>query len=206
VNSVSKLVVWAILLAAIVVPVLVASLSPLLAYRTPVYIVAGFAGILSLCVMLIQPLLAADLLPGVPIKRARGMHRIFGGALLVLVVAHIAGLWITSPPDVIDALLFSSPTPFSVWGVIAMWCVFVSAALAAFRFKFRLHMGLWRLSHRLLAALAVIGTVVHALKIEGAMGSISKIGLCLLVVLVSAFALLNGGAGWKKLGSKRIDS
>ena len=33
--------------------------------------------------------------------------------MAVAVVIHVAGLWITSPPDMIDALLFTSPTPFS---------------------------------------------------------------------------------------------
>ena len=36
-------------------------------------------------------------------------------------------LWITNLPDEIDGLLFASPTPFSAWGVIAMWAVFAAA-------------------------------------------------------------------------------
>jgi len=33
----------------------------------------------------------------------------------------------------IDALLFTSPTPFSPFGVIAMWAIFAVALLAALR-------------------------------------------------------------------------
>lgn len=45
-------------------------------------------------------------------------------------ILHVVGLWVTSPPDVIDALLFWSPTPFSFCGVVAMWAVFASALMA----------------------------------------------------------------------------
>jgi hypothetical protein len=47
--------------------------------------------------------------------------------LVVAVVVHVGGLWITSPPDMIDALLLTSPTPFSAFGVIAMWAIFAVA-------------------------------------------------------------------------------
>ena len=187
---------------AVAVPLIAASLSPLLQWRTSVYIVAGFAGILALCVMLFQPLLAAGLLPGLSIKLSRRVHGYAGGALFLLVIIHIIGLWITSPPDVIDALLFASPTPFSVWGVIAMWCTFASVALAVFRHKFRLRMRLWRMAHKLLVAVIVVGTVVHALKIEGAMETVTKTLLCVLVVLVSAWVLLDVGTRWKAMSSK----
>jgi hypothetical protein len=66
-----------------------------------------------------------------PGLRTRRTHRWIGGALVVVVVIHVAGLWFTSPPDMIDALLFTSPTPFSPFGVIAMWAIFAVALLAA---------------------------------------------------------------------------
>ena len=50
---------------------------------------------------------------------------------MLTVIVHVAGLWLTSPPDVIDVLLFRSPTPFSAWGAIAMWAVFAAALWAA---------------------------------------------------------------------------
>lgn len=196
-NKVPKWIIWFVFIVAAVVPVVAASLSPLLEWRTPIYIGAGFAGILGLCVMLFQPMLAAGLLPGLSIKLSRQAHSRLGIALFALVILHIAGLWITSPPDVVDALLFASPTSFSVWGVIAMWCVIASVLLAIFRAKCRRHLGLWKISHKIIAAVAVIGTVVHALKIEGAMETTTKTALCVLVVVVTFWVLLNINERWK---------
>jgi hypothetical protein len=162
------------------VPIIVAAASPLLAYRDPVYIAAGFAGIVALVLMLVQPVLIGGYLPGVPAYRGRRTHHWIGAALVAAVVMHVGGLWITSPPDVIDALLFASPTPFSAWGVIAMWAIFAVALVAAFRR--RLGPRAWRIVHMLLAAVIVAGSVVHALLIEGTMGTVSKAVVCALVV------------------------
>ena len=46
--------VWGALVLAVAVPLLAAAASPLLAWRQPVYIAAGFAGILGLGALLIQ--------------------------------------------------------------------------------------------------------------------------------------------------------
>ena len=129
--------IWAALALAIAVPIAAAVASPLLAWRDPVYIAAGFAGIIAMAVLLMQPLLAAGFLPGLAAPRGRRVHRWTGTALVGAVIFHVAGLWITSPPDVIDVLLFRSPTPFAVWGVIAMWAVFAAASLAAMRRNLR---------------------------------------------------------------------
>ncbi len=82
----------------------------------------------------------------------------------------------------IDALLFVAPTPFSAWGVIAMWAVFAVALLAANRQRWRLRPRNWRLAHSLLAMVIVAGTAVHAILIEGTMETISKAVLCALVL------------------------
>jgi len=129
--------IWAALVTAICVPIAFAAASPLLAWRGPVYVLAGFAGIVALGLALVQPLLIAGYLPGLSAYRGRRVHHWIGGALVVAVVVHVAGLWITSPPDMIDALLFASPTPFSPFGVIAMWAIFAVALLAAFRRRLR---------------------------------------------------------------------
>ena len=96
--------IWAALAAAICVPIAAAAASPLLAWRGPVYILAGFAGIIALGLVLVQPLLIAGYLPGLSAYRGRRAHHWIGGALVVAVVVHVGGLWITSPPDMIDAL------------------------------------------------------------------------------------------------------
>src|SRR5262245_58063915 len=112
--------IWAALAGALCVPIAAAAVSPLLAWRGPVYILAGFAGIIALGLLLVQPMLIGGYLPGLT-YRGRRVHHWIGGALVVAVVIHVGGLWITSSPDMIDALLFVSPTPFSPFGVIAMW-------------------------------------------------------------------------------------
>lgn len=181
--------IWAALATAVVVPIAAAAASPLLAWRDPVYIAAGFAGVVSMTLMLFQPLLAAGYLPSLPVSRQRRMHRWVGSALVLAVVIHVAGLWITSPPDVVDALLFVSPTPFSPFGVISMWAVFAAALLAALRWRLRLRPLTWRRGHTALVMLAVIGGVLHALLIEGTMEVISKAALCLLVLVATAKAI-----------------
>jgi hypothetical protein len=136
--------IWAALLCAVAVPLAASAASPLLQWRNAIYIGAGFAGVVALALLLIQPVLIGGLLPGLSPIRARRLHRWSGGLLLVAVIIHVGGLWITSPPDVIDALLFASPTPFSNWGVVAMWAVFATAILAALRRRLRVSRGVDR--------------------------------------------------------------
>ncbi|MEY8837978.1 ferric reductase-like transmembrane domain-containing protein [Cribrihabitans sp. XS_ASV171] len=174
------LAIWLGVAGAVLVPLGIAAGSPLLQWRQPVYVVAGFAGIAGLALLLIQPLLAGGYLPGLPVRRGRLVHRAAGAMLVLAVIVHVAGLWITSPPDMIDALTFTSPTPFSAWGVIAMWGVFAAAALALLRPRLRARV--WRIGHSAAVTLVVVTTVVHAVLIEGTMGTVSKLALCLLVV------------------------
>jgi len=189
--------IWAALAIAIAVPLVVAATSPLLAWRDPVYIGAAFAGVVGLALILLQPLLVGGMLPGVPGRR---VHRWVGVALVVMVVAHVAGLFWTSPPDVIDALVFDSPTPFSVWGVVAMWAVFASAVLVALRRRLRVRS--FRLGHTALAVVIVVGTVVHAVLVEGTMGTLSKAVLCALVLAATVKAVVDLRA-WALLKARR---
>ncbi len=75
-----------------------------------------------------------------------------------------------------------------------MWAVFLVAALAVFRRK--LSPRAWRMSHMLLVLVIVVGTAVHALKIEGSMEALSKLLLCIVVLMVTA-------AVWFKLFPRR---
>ena len=149
--------IWTALAAAIGVPVALAAASDLLQWRGPVYIVAGFAGMIALGLVLVQPLLIAGYLPGLPAFRGRRVHHWTGGALLLAVVVHVGGLWITSPPDMIDALTYTSPTPFSPFGVTAMWAIFAVALLAALRRRLGMRPRTWRIAHMSLAVLIVAG-------------------------------------------------
>src|SRR6185436_11666961 len=195
--------IWALLAAAVFVPIAAAAASPLLEWRGPVYIMAGFAGIVALGLMLVQPLLIAGYLPGLSAYRGRRAHHWIGGALVVAVVVHVAGLWITSPPDMIDALLFVSPTPFSPFGVIAMWAIFAVALLAVLRRRLRPRT--WRIAHMLLAIVIVAGSVVHGILIEGAMETVSKAALCVLV-LAAAMKVMVDLRVWRKRGAPREES
>ena len=175
--------IWAALIAAIGVPIALAAASPLIAWRDAIYIVAGFAGIFALWLLLVQPLLIGGYLPGLSAYRARRVHHWVGGALVAALVAHVAGLWVTSPPDMIDALLFRSPTPFSPFGVVALWAIAAVALLAFVRR--RLGLRTWRIAHLSLAVVIVIGGVAHAMLIEGTMETMSKVALCALVIVAA---------------------
>jgi hypothetical protein len=197
--------IWAALAAAVCVPIAFAAASPLLAYRGPVYILAGFAGIIALGLVLVQPLLIGGYLPGLSGYRGRRAHYWIGGALVVAVVAHVGGLWVTSPPDMVDALLFVSPTPFSPWGVIAMWAIFAVALMAAFRRRLGLAPRTWRIGHMLFAVVIVAGSVVHGLLIEGTMETMSKAALCALVVLAAIKVMVDRRV-WRRRATPRRES
>ena len=197
--------IWVALAAAIGVPLAAAAMSPQLAWRNAVYILAGFAGIIALGFMLVQPLLIGGYMPGFSGRIGRRVHHWIGGALVVAVVIHVAGLWITSPPDMIDALLFSSPTPFSPWGVIAMWAIFAVALLAALRRRLGLRPRTWRIAHTLLAIVIVAGSALHAILIEGTMETVSKAALCVLV-LAATIKVMTDLRVWRKRKTLRAES
>lgn len=189
-----KFLIWVMFVLAVTIPLAVAAISPLLAWRDPIYIIAGFAGVFAMGLLLTQPLLIGGFLPGLSALKSRTLHRWVGGLLVVSILIHVGGLWLTSPPDVIDALLFNSPTPFSVWGVIAMWAVFAAALLAGFRRLLRLHPWTWKIAHASLATVTVAGSIAHALLIEGTMGTGSKIVLCILVAVATSKVMFDLGA------------
>ena len=181
------ILIWGGLVSAILAPIAAAANSPLLQWREPIYIIAGFAGIIAMAMLLLQPLLAISAIPGLSPHMSRRVHRYGGMALVLAVVVHVVGLWMTSPPDVIDVLLFRSPTPFAIWGALAIWAVFGAALLAFWRV--RLPLRVWRWGHTVLVSLAVVGTVVHAVQIIGTMETLTKSALSVLVVAALLLAI-----------------
>ncbi len=190
-----SVLVWLAVAVALSVPLLAAATSPLLAWREPVYVVAGFAGVIALALLLVQPLLIGGHLPGLSAAGGRLFHRVIGMGLVLAVGVHVAALWVTSPPDVVDALIFASPAPFSAWGVVAMWAVFAAAGIAALRRRFRGRLPLWRWVHTALAAVVVVASVVHAMLVVGTMETVSKTLLCAVILLVAGKVIADR-RGW----------
>lgn len=199
------ILIWVALAFAIGVPIAAAAGSEQLAWRGSLYILAGFAGIVALGLVLVQPLLIGGYLPGFPAYRGRRAHHWIGGTLVAAIVIHVVGLWITSPPDMIDALTFSSPTPFSPFGVTAMWAIFAVALLAALRRRLGLRPRTWRFIHMPLAIVIVAGSVVHCLLIEGTMETISKAALCALVLAATVKVMIDLQV-WRKRRTLRGES
>jgi hypothetical protein len=166
------ILIWATVVAAIAVPMAAAAVSPQLEWRHPVYIAAGFAGIIALGLLLVQPLLIGGYLPGLSAHGRRRLHRWIGGMLVVAVAIHVGALWITS-------------APFSAWGVIAMWATFAAALFASLRRRLRVRLRTWRIGHSFLTGIIVVGTTVHAILIEGTMETVSKVALCALVIVAT---------------------
>jgi hypothetical protein len=156
----------------------------------------------------VVPLLAAGLLPGVSLQAGRHFHCWTGVALLLAVAVHVVGLWITSPSDMVDALTFTAPTAFSAFGVVAMWALIGAALLASTRRKLSLRPQAWRLAHTMAASVVVVGSVAHAILIEGTMGTVSKTLICALAF--GAWALTVGRLkpwrrawrGWQRQAQK----
>ncbi|QDF40527.1 ferric reductase-like transmembrane domain-containing protein [Bradyrhizobium symbiodeficiens] len=204
-RSARVILIWVAIALALGVPVALAATSEQLAWRGPVYILAGFAGIVALGLVLVQPMLIGGYLPPLSAYRGRRAHRWIGGALVLAVVIHVAGLWITSPPDMIDALTYTSPTPFSPFGVTAMWAIFIVALLASLRRRLGLRPRTWRFLHMPLAIVIVAGSVVHCLLIEGTMETMSKVALCVLVLAVTAKVMIDLQV-WRKRRTLRGES
>ncbi|KAA2236471.1 ferric reductase-like transmembrane domain-containing protein [Salinarimonas soli] len=182
---------WSGVAAVTIVPVGIAAFSPYLPSRNMPYIIGGFAGIVGLSLLFVQPLLPAGYLAGSEGPAGRRWHRWLGGTIVVTVALHVGGLYLASPDDTVDALLLVSPTPFSVYGVTAMWGVVATAVLVLSRRRLGLRYSVWRLIHNGLAAIVVFATVIHALQIEGAMEPVSKWMLCLAALAATGVVLLD---------------
>ena len=204
-RSTRAILIWAALAAAVGVPIAAAAVSPLLEWRDSVYIAACFAGIVALGFMLVQPMLIGGYLPGLPAHRGRHAHLWIGGMLVAAGGIHVGGPWVHKPPGGGRALLFTSPTPFSAWGVIAMWALFATALLAALRRRLRVRPRTWRLAHAALAVVIVVGTVVHSLLIEGTMEMMSKVALCALV-LAATIKVVSDLRVWRKRSTVRSEA
>lgn len=170
------------LICVLILAVIVAALNPLQESRSIEYVIGGLSGVVALALLLLQPLLAIAFLPHGSVIQQRRWHRWIGTAIVITVALHISGLYLASPQDMIDAMLLVAPTPFSVYGVVGLWTLVLTATLVAFRKRLRLNISTWNIIHNSLAVIVVITSVVHALMIEGAMGYVSKLILCICLI------------------------
>jgi predicted ferric reductase len=188
---------WAAFAVVMVVPAAVAAASPLLAWRDPIYIAACFAGIVAMALLLVQPLLAIGRMAGLSLLAGRHVHQWIGAALVLLVAIHVGGLALTNASDVLDALTFQSPALFSHFGVVAMAALVAIALVTAARRRLRLRPRLWRTIHVGLATVIVVGTIGHAVLVEGTMEPMTKGALALAVIgtlVLSAVVAFRPGA------------
>ncbi len=183
------MLVWLLLAAGLLVPVLLAAANPLQASREAIGIFGAMAGVVALALLLVQPMLAAGLLPGPSILVARRWHRWVGIMIVAAVVMHVVGLYFYSPDDTVDALLLVAPNSFSVYGVIGLWSAVLTALLVAIRSRSGMRYAAWRIVHNAVSVVVVVSSIVHALLIEGAMELVSKVILCVFVVAATIIAL-----------------
>lgn len=193
-----RAVFWLVVAAVAAVPLGVAVASPLQASRDALWIAGGMAGVLALVLLFLQPLLIGASLPAMHNLVQRRWHRWIGVAITALVVLHVGGLYLTSPEDIVDALLLVSPTPFAVYGVVGFWAVILTACLAVFRRRLRPRV--WQVAHAALAAVIVVGSVVHAVLIDGVMGEVSKLVLSVFTLGVAGAVLGKAVLGHRLAG------
>lgn len=180
-------IAWLVIAAVAIIPVVAAALSPLQRGREFLWVVGGMAGVAALSLLFVQPLLTATAPVLMQPARGLGWHRWGGIAIVSAVALHVGALYAYSPEDVMDALFLVAPTPFSLYGVIGLWCVILTGVLAAARRRLRLGHRRWRIAHSVLAVAIVSATAVHAVLIEGAMEEISKLAICLAALATTSF-------------------
>jgi predicted ferric reductase len=162
-----------------IVPIIFAAFSPLQKGRELLWTIGSMAGIIGLSLLFLQPLLMPTAFPRLGVVRGTRWHRWGGIAIMAMVALHVGALYAYSPDDVTDALLLVAPTPFSLYGVISLWCLVLTMLLAATRRAMRLRVRPWRILHSVLAVAVIGAGAIHAIWIEGVMEQYSKLALCL---------------------------
>lgn len=186
----SKPLLWGLTTGLVLVPVILAAMSPLQSGREFTYVIGALAGVLALSLLFVQPLLVAGFLPGLMPSMEKRWHRRLGTVLVSAVGLHILGLYLASPDDMSDALLLVAPTPFSLYGVIALWAVALLGLSAVFRSRVRLRLRLWKVVHSALALIVVTASIVHAWMIDGTMNGLSKTISCVCIAMATVAALV----------------
>lgn len=185
-----RITAWIIVAIVAAVPVIAAAASPLQGGRELLWVTGGMAGVVALSLLFVQPLLMAATPLLIAARDRVRWHRLGGTAIVAMVALHVGALYAYSPDDITDALLLVAPTPFSLYGVISLWCLVLTAVLAATRRTFKLGYRLWRILHSVLAVAVVGAGAVHAIQIEGAMEEYSKFAICIAAMAATTVGAL----------------
>ena len=185
-----RVAAWLLSALTAILPIGAAAASPLLGGREWLWITGGMAGVVALSLLAVQPLLVAAAPALLAPKAGVTWHRVGGIAIMAMVALHIGALYAYSPDDVTDILLLSAPTSFSIYGVIGLWCLILTALLTAVRRIYRLSYTAWRIAHSVLAVLLVGASVIHTIQIEGAMEAYSKLAICIVAMALTTAGVL----------------
>ncbi len=138
------------------------------------------AGALAVSALVLQPLLAG---------RGRiSVHRLLGGVALVLVLAHVAGLFIVAPDDALFAMSPDGPTRARM-ALIATIALLAVVLLGVLRERLPMSGATWRILHGFLATLVILLGFGHAVLTDGALDGPGT------AVLLGFGALALGGVG-----------
>jgi hypothetical protein len=172
--------------ALLVGPAAAALASPLQVGRDAGWVLGAVAGAVALSLLAVQAALPTPWLDGVLARPWSALHRAVGLAVAAVVLAHMAGLYLSSPDDVRDALLLRAPT-YSRLGVLSAWTVGLSIALALARRRLGLTYSDWQILHSALAVAIVTTAVGHTVMIRGTLDGPAELLACgAALVAVSA--------------------
>lgn len=185
-----RIAAWIVVVGIAAAPVIAAAANPLQGGREMLWIMGGMAGVVALCLLFVQPLLMAAAPPLLAAREGVHWHRWGGIAIVAVVALHVGALYAYSPDDMTDALLLVAPTPFSLYGVISLWCLVLMAVLVATRRLLRFGYRLWRILHSVLAVAVVGAGAIHAIQIEGVMEEYSKLSVCIAALAATTVGAL----------------
>lgn len=144
----------------VAVPLALALSDRHLAGASTALVLSTAAGTLAVSALAVQPLLARG--------RRIARHQILGSVVLLLVLAHVAGLFVESSEDAWFALSPDGPTRARM-ALIATICLFGVVALGALRTRLPIAPATWRVLHAYLGGVVIALGVGHAVLTDGAL-------------------------------------
>jgi predicted ferric reductase len=152
-----------VLAAAATAPLVIAVTDRHLDGASAALTVSAVTAALAVPALAIQPLLA-----GGGLVR---LHRALGATALVLVLAHVAALFVESPEDARFALSPDGPTRARM-ALFATIALLLAALLGVFRGRLPLSPMTWRVLHAYLAVVVIALGIGHAVLTDGALDGI----------------------------------